>query len=70
MKNLEVYTQEVFEARTLEEKKEAMYRLIEVSHAKKETKKLAKTKVSMLKSTIQVDTYASNFMFAGEGLGV
>ena len=70
MKNLEVYVNAVFVAPTLEKKKEAMYRLIETSHAKKETKKLAKTKVGMLKSNNQVDKYATNYMFSGEGLSV
>lgn len=47
-----------------------MNRLIETSHAKKETKKLAMTRVNMLKSNNQVDKYATNYMFSGEGLHV
>jgi hypothetical protein len=70
MKNLETQLNNVFLAKTLDAKKEAMYSLIDESHGKKETKKLAKTRVSMLKSNSQVDKYATNYMFAGEGYRV
>lgn len=69
-KNLTNEVQKVWAAHTLEAKKKAMEELINAAHAKTETKRLALTKLSMFKSSNQVDKFAVNFMMSGEGMKV
>ncbi len=52
-----------------EAKREAIVELIVASHGKNTTKKLAITRANMMSSS-QMDNYAKNYMFAGEGRNV
>lgn len=70
MKDLSKEVTAVYAASTLDAKKAAMISLIESSHAKKETKTLAKIKVSRLPNPKAVDKFATNYMFSGEGMKV
>ena len=70
MKDLTKEVTAVYTATTLDAKKAAMVALIENSHAKKETKTLAKIKVSRLPNPKAVDKFATNYMFSGEGMKV
>jgi len=70
MKDLSSYVNAVYAARSLELKKEKMREMIEASHAKKETKKLAFIKLEMCRSADAINKFATNYMFSGEGLKV
>ena len=67
MINLETYVSAVWNAKTLQEKKTAMLNLIDISHAKADTKRKAVENVSKAYSMDQIDSYATNYMFSGEG---
>lgn len=70
MKNLDSYIQEVFQAADLEAKKQAMTKLIEVSHAKAETKTKALKSLEAINSPVRVDSFAFNYSESGNGNGV
>lgn len=60
----------VYKASSLSDKKDAMFILIENSHAKKETKMKAKNQVAFLQSPNKIDFFATNYVFSGEGMKV
>lgn len=69
MRDLSEYAQKVWAATGKEAKREAIVELIVASHGKNTTKKLAITRANMMSSS-QMDNYAKNYMFAGEGRNV
>ena len=61
----------VIAARTAEEKKVALLEMIEVSHAKKETKTFFTNKINYTSmSARQLDKMAYDYMMSGEGMKV
>lgn len=68
--DLTTYVQNVWFAPTLQGKKNAMFELIEASHAKKETKRLYTAKVNIERNPNRLDTLASNYAMSGEGMKV
>lgn len=69
-KDLTAFVTEIFNARTLREKKEIARKMIRESHAKKETKKLALLKLEQMSSAAKVEKFCTNYMLSGEGLKV
>lgn len=69
MISLDKHVQNVWAATSIEMKRAAFITLINESHGKKETKTLALNKVKTL-SAKQLDSYASNYAFSGEGMKV
>ena len=70
MKNLSNELHTVWAAATLVGKIDAMNKLIENSHAKKETKQKALRQLHSLRLPSKIDTFASNYMLSGEGMKV
>lgn len=70
MKDLTIEARFVFTARSLEEKKIAMKRLVELSHAKLSTKERTLNQLQTIMSTVKMDAFAANYLMKGEGLGV
>jgi hypothetical protein len=70
MKNLEQELKRVWSASTLQDKINAMSDLIEVSHAKKETKDKAIKQLLSIQVPRKIDVFAANYMMSGEGMGV
>lgn len=68
--DLTTYVQKVWFASGLNAKKNAMFELIEASHAKAETKRLYTAKVNIERNPNKLDTLASNYAMSGEGLKV
>ena len=69
MKNLERELKLVWNAPSWMEKYDAMSKLINESHAKKDTKEKALRDISQMTAR-QIDTFAANYMMSGEGLKV
>ncbi len=67
--NLDQYVKAVWEAKDVNSKRSAMKDLINNSHAKSETKKLALFKIESL-GLSQLDKFATNYSFSGEGMKV
>ena len=70
MKNLTNELHTVWATPTLKAKIDAMTKLIESSHAKKETKQKALRQLHSLRLPSKVDAFASNYMLSGEGMKV
>ncbi len=70
MKNLTQELQAVYSGKDLDTKRNAMLHLIEVSHAKKETKIKARLGLDLMRSPYQIDKFATNYMLSGEGLKI
>ena len=70
MENLTTHIQAVFQATTLDAKKEAMLALIKASHGKSETKEKAVKQVQAMTNPIKVDSFAANYAMSGEGMKV
>ena len=70
MKDLSDMMVSVYLGITIEEKRNRMVALIEASHAKKETKKLALVKLSQLKTANAIDKFATNYTLSGEGMKI
>lgn len=70
MKDLTIEVKNVFEAKDLDAKKQAMFILIDESHAKSDTKVKAKATVEKLQVASKVDQFAANFIMSGEGMKV
>ena len=70
MVDLEQYQHKVWNSKSLTEKKSAMLELINISHAKSDTKKKSIMKVERSRSAAEIDFFAANYGLAGEGLGV
>jgi hypothetical protein len=70
MKDLTAELQTVYNTSDLTEKKEAMYKLINASHAKALTKKQAIATVAKMTTSVMIDKFATNYMFSGEGMKV
>lgn len=68
--DLTTYIQNVWVAQGLEAKKNAMFELINASHAKADTKRLYTAKVNIERNPKRLDTLASNYAMAGEGMKV
>ena len=66
--NLDVYVQAVWAAKTLDQKRHAFEALIEIAAGKK-SKAEARKKIMYL-SAKQLDSYAVNFAFSGDGMKV
>jgi len=69
-KDLTAFVTFIFNARTLHEKKRIAQQMINESHAKKETKKLALLKLERMNSSSKVEKFCTNYMLSGEGLKV
>ena len=67
--NLDQYVKAVWAAKDINSKRAAMKDLITNSHAKAETKKLSLFKIESL-SMSQLDKFATNYSFSGEGIKV
>lgn len=70
MKDLTTEVQNVFQAKTLEQKKSSLEALIAASEAKKATKDKALRDLQNIKALSRLDQFAFNFMAAGEGMKV
>jgi hypothetical protein len=68
--DLTEYVQKVWSSIGLEAKKNAMFELINVSHAKADTKRLFTAKVNIERNPNRLDTLASNYAMSGEGMKV
>jgi hypothetical protein len=69
MINLNDYVEKVWQAETLEQKREMFKQLVEASHAKKQ-KKLQALREMLSMTEQQIDFCCVNFAMAGEGLKV
>lgn len=70
MKDLTKELESVWTAMSLLAKQEAMAKLIEQSHAKKETKEKALRQLKGINTAFKVDKFATNYMLSGEGMKV
>lgn len=69
-KDLTAFVTEIFNVKSLPEKKQIARQMINESHAKKETKKLALLKLERMNSSSKVEKFCTNYMLSGEGLKV
>lgn len=69
MKNLDEHVQRVWQEKSTSKKLELIREMIEYSDAKPETKTLYLKKLPLVKA-YKLDTFASNYRLAGEGLKV
>lgn len=70
MKNLTEELHNVYSETNLTKKRELAQRLIENSHAKKTTKKLALFLVMNKLSANKIDKYMTDYVLSGEGMKV
>ena len=68
--DLTTFVQAVWIAQGLQAKKNAMFDLINASHAKADTKRLYTAKVNIERDYRKLDTLASNYAMSGEGMKV
>ncbi len=69
MKDLTLELTNIFSATTKEQKLALAEELINNSHAKKETKKLALLRIKTMPIK-KIDMYMTNYVFSGEGMKV
>ena len=70
MKNLTSELQSVYAEHNITKKRELAAKLIEASHAKSTTKKLALFNISNNMSAKRIDKYMTDYVFSGEGMKV
>lgn len=70
MKDLTRELQAVYRIEDVETKRQAMYTLIENSHATAETKRKAVNDVERMRTVYQIDKFATNYVLSGEGMKV
>ena len=70
MRDLSKELNAVYKAKTLTLKKNRMQDLIEKSHAKNDTKNVAKMKLVFINSKTGIDQFATNYMLSGEGMKI
>lgn len=68
--DLTSFVQKVWASIGLDAKKNAMFELINISHAKADKKRLYTTKVNMERNPNRLDSLASNYAMSGEGMKV
>jgi len=70
MRDLTKFQQQIWAAPTIDQKRRIAMEMVDVSHAKNETKYKHRRTILAMKSATRIDQWAANYAFAGEGMRV